>query len=1192
MATSTLSVSWHSIYRRTNNSGAWKGGHSNGDNNNRYYHGGTSASGGNWNGNMCTLISMHNAKEKVKELGSRVTSVKLKIWCDWCFNHGSGAYIDICVGSSSPSGKTATSLSGLGWKRIHSAKKVNEGRWYEFNIPVSDVKNHKYVILYREGSYNHSDRYCYFNVENGRFSSTYASKLLVNYNAEVIPGIPSLKITHDGNESKKTLTPESGATREYRVFAGTKSTTQPGNNSECNMTFTITPGHSEDYSNVHLQWKRANTSWTYAAGYPKEFPSNNKITRNFYVGEPKDLNSNTGWNAGDRYGHGKTYWRAWVRTYSSTGDYKPSNDYLYFVYNDCPYPTSDPWCELSGSSIVRLHLPTVNIGEASSGYAYHYVMYQVNGGAWKTPSSHSLANKGHWDYTWDELGIEPGNSYRFCVAVGDSLEWNNHTWNYTPTHTRPILPAKPTLTISSANNRVGTYISSAGTNYKIFPGWAVTNTPGDKQVNTLTFTIGNKGDHGYKTVVEKWDGSKWVRHDYYYSGAQKVTYNVNDGTASNNYNSSDRWPHSWYRAFPYVESSTGHGNSGDYVYYFINDVPMCTNAYWNLSSDKKSAIIEWTWSDTHYNDLYAYVLAKIERGGVTTTVKPATHSFGGVKKATISLSSLGVKAGDRLSFSVRAGDTYEWNELHAYQTNTIKINTPPSLTGNISTGAANFNGYFGDTLYMSWPSATDVDGDSLYYKIRVSVDGKDYVTVDDVYSTEYTYTTAGINKGSRIKLAVRAIDPHGGLSEWIYSDYITKSSNPPKPTGLKINLANGHDDIAESIESLSWNDTYQANGNKVAHYNATVFYEKTSGVWSKRVASPVSPSMMAYNFNEVLRGGRYKFSVQAVDSFGYLSEVVESKIVNKNKLPSTPVNFKCTEIHDEIINKIGMSWNKSSDEDASTVTYSIEFSQNGGQYREVKTGIKTLSYTHDISKLAPGTKLAFRIRAKDRLGIYSSYANMDKNNIVTINYPPGPCTKIYPKTPIYAKEPRICFKIGTDRNNHRMTAHVTVNGRTYSSDNSSHRKYFNERDYSSGQNASFCLTGVELPIGKTVFTVKVKDHLEYSDPIGIYYERIAQKVDIIRPTEDRIITSVDIKNLYAMAKSNEAAYREERLMEKDDFIKHIIFLQIKDAVSSTQQKLNNDFKGFSRLMPSSTIIRHGAITKAIFNSILDGIFKP
>lgn len=1184
MATKTVGVSWHSIYRRTSNSGSWKGGHSNSGNNNRYYHGGTSDSGGHYNGNMCTLISLTNAKTEVANLGSRVTSVKLKVFCDWCYNHASGASIDVCVGNDAPSGSNV-SIGSLGYKRIHDSYKVYEDKWYEINIPVADVKAYKFIVFYRSGIYNQGSRYTYFNVHGGNYNSAHAAKLLINYNPAIIPGKPSLSLSNNALMiGSHWLVPEANNGRNYKVMAGTKNIGKPGSgNIDADISLTANKGSNTVSTQIYLDFKRYGQSWTAAAGFPKTADS---ISRNFNTGK---ANSDNNYNSGDRYGNGKVYWSAWVVAKSSTG-HTTKSDYNYFVYNDCPYPSGGLSCSTTASG-VKFNLNTVNPGISTEGKKYHYVMYQVDGGAWKTPGTYNLLNHTSKDYTWSELGISEGSSYRFCTAVGDSLEWNNHVWSYTSTYTRAIIPTKPTLTLTTSNGRKGSLNTHGGT-WVVYPGWDIGSSPGSSGVNTFYLRGAADYGHGYTFFMERHtDATGWKSHASWSGSSHNMYFNVNNTNAAANYNSSERHPHSRFRVCCHNRTSTGNTAQSDWHHFVVNDAPCLTNAYVNVSGN--IATVEWTWTDGYYDGLTCKIAMEKKRGNSTTTVWPSTNEFKNVKKATFNLDNLDVKSGDKISFKLRVGDHLEWNELQLRYTNEVLINTPPSLTGSVATSAANYNGYFGGSVQVSWPAAIDPNGDSLTYKLRIKI-GRNgsYTDVTSTTSRSYSYNTSAINHGSEITFAVQASDPYGGVSEWIYSPWITKSSKPPKPTGLNIQKINYNGSIVETIGNLSWNKVIQSNGWNAVSYKVFYCSEETKGSYTIRSATTTANLTPSNYFGSVIRGGRYKFKVTATDSFGYESDETESAVVVKNIIPSTPTSFRATEQHTEIRDTCSMIWNRSADEDTSSLTYSIEFSENQGLFREIAAGIRVNTYTHNVGTLRPGTKLAYRVRAKDRHGIYSGYANMDKNNVITINIPPEKPAMLYPQGPIYADMPRICFRIGTDRNNHLMSAHLKVGGITYSSNNSVHRQYFNKREYRSGEMASFILDK-PFGAGSHPFEIKTKDHLDFSPVLNFTYVRKNPSPNLISGGEQRLITSKDINNLSIMINTTYEAYRiGNEKVNTEDLIRDHLFYDLQNKIKSIQTELNSKFPGLNRIIRVHAIGKGVFIKKDIFNSILEGVLRP
>lgn len=995
---------------------------------------------------------------------------------------------------------------------------------------------------------------------------------------QIIPGKPGFSVSTNGSSTTVYLEPEAGQGRNYTVYGGRHGGGQPGSNGTTSLTMTASKGSNATSTKIWLQYKRYGVGWTNASGYPKTVGS---AVRGFYEGSPTAANN---YNSGDRHGNGDVYWCAWAESISSTG-HATRGDYHYFVYNDCAYPSGSASVSV-GDSGVTLHLPTANIGKSNNSNKYHYVMYQINNGNWIVAGT--LTNQTSGYYSYSGLGAGGGSTVRFAVAVGDQLEWNDHVWIYSNTFTVPKIPAKPTISLSSSNPNTGS-INDGGL-WTVYSGWNV-RSPGECSPNTFYIRTGNNSGHSCSILIERHTSSGWSSGHTWYTNSVDHTFNVNDAHSGNNYNSSDRYPNSRWRISCKSTSSTGHEATSDHMYFVLNGVPVITAA--SLSVDINYAYVNWSLSDNAIGSRkYGYLIANIQRNGVVSSKVIGSHE---ALSAKLSLSDIGIRSGDLLSFSVRAGDDYEWNEKQVVLTNQVLINSPPVLSGSVSSNAGEHNNFYGDNLTLRWQAATDVNGDRITYRIRIkkNKDGE-WVNLSTTESNEFTFSTSNIPKGMFTMFSVMAFDPHGGESSTIYSDWLKKSEDPPSATGITIVKDSYHDNIVENITKIKWNQVTQSNGRPASYYTVTTYSETGNNTFTEKTVNVSNTEIMGDNsFSTTLRGKSYKFSVIAVDSFGYRSQIAYSETIKRNDVPGAPPNFRCSEQSNEIKNTISMIWNRSIDEDADSITYSLEFAKDGGVYVEIATGLRNTSYTHDIAGLKPGTRLAFRIRAKDRLGIYSQYSYMDRNGSISINHPPEKCTMDFPNRSIYASNPRICLTIGNDKNNHMMTLHIKYQGVEYSSNNSEHRRFFNKREYSSGDKASFMLTGKVFNVGNHEFEIRTKDHLDYSESIKFVYNRIPVNINEISAHEDKIITADDINRVANALELTVNAYTASSSRATSNApVTAAEFKAMQNKIYSTQKRLNDTYQGFSRAIPMINILKGEIITREIYNSIINGIFNP
>lgn len=88
----------------------------------------------------------------------------------------------------------------------------------------------------------------------------------------------------------------------------------------------------------------------------------------------------------------------------------------------------------------------------------------------------------------------------------------------------------------------------------------------------------------------------------------------------------------------------------------------------------------------------------------------------------------------------------------------------------------------GDSLSLSWPGATDPDGNLKGYELEISVNGQGFVPYSTYSTTGTVLTPTQAGDGESIKYRVRSTDALGAKSAWRESRAVLRDD----PTGIKL----------------------------------------------------------------------------------------------------------------------------------------------------------------------------------------------------------------------------------------------------------------------------------------------------------------------------------------------------------------------------------------------------------------------
>lgn len=752
MAQFTTSSDWHGIYRRTYDEGAWKSGHSNTSNNYRIYHGGTSDNAGYYNGNMMTLISMSKIKEGLNNKGvswDRVDKVRLRIYCDWCFNHGAGAYVGIRACDSSPSGKTSTSLSGLGMTTVIDSTKVYENNWYEYSIPISTVKNYNYLAFYTPGKYNSSSYYTYFNADDGSNSSSKYMKFIVDYTDVIVPGKPTVNFR---NYSGSIF---------YQNFNGQNGPIFRGDN---NIEFYSNTASNAVKTELHIQWRDKTRDWRYAGGYP--YTESGDVKRTRYYGNS------------DRYMYGEfneQYFCAWTVAVSKTG-HKTRSDYLYYAVNDLPSISN----EVTSNTKITSNNVTINwknwsdrLNGPNATNQWYKLWYKIyRNGNWTDymAKSGDIRDTTSINFNLSDIGVNRGEKVRIWIEPGDLLEWSGTKYGYAEV-TRNTIP------YFNSGSAINTSVNNGSFN-NVFSDYINVNLPtaNDPDGQSISYKLyyhapSVNGNWNYIATYNNINISS-LNVGRYVGDAQELRLGViaNDGLEDSDSSPRIVSPMMKKNRKPpmitgFYIASYGH-EDGDMNYESIDSLKWDNMQQFNG------------------NKMYKYVVEMFackRSNGESYDYKRYETYNNYLENLDFGI----VRRGDIFKFKITSIDSYGYLSDACWTSDFYK-NSAPSDPKNFRTVGTSH--YFKNIVNLTWEPSTDIDKDVIRYELYFSKNKGQYVLLDNnIAITSYSHNISALTPGDTLGYKIIARDEYGVKSNEVYvqnNNNIFVNIPPDKPSML------------------------------------------------------------------------------------------------------------------------------------------------------------------------------------------------------------------------------------------------------------------------------------------------------------------------------------------------------------------------------------------------------------------------
>lgn len=686
----------------------------------RLYQGGTSDSSyrgpGIYNGLMMSALKLDAVHST-----DNVNNARITLHCYHTYN-STGATINVWVGDNLPaSGSTERDPGRLGFSKVgsYSAKK---GKDVSFTLSASQCRK-RYVIIYTN-AYNNGTYYCYF----GGAGYGTRPKVTIDYTDKIIPGKPDVGLR--GYSGEKIGCDFNGMTN-IAVFRG-------DNNIEV---------YSDRASNavkteLHLQWRDKTRSWRYCGGYP--YTTNGAVKKSRYYGN------------NDRYIYGEfdeQYFCAWTVAVSRTG-HKTRSDYFYFAINDLPSMTNE---SLKIDKKITPNEVTLSWsgwkdrlnkkGDPNQWYRLWYRIYR-NGNWTDYQSLPSVKNGYEKTLNLSDLEVNRGEKVRFWIEPGDFQEWSGTKYGYVEV-SRNVIPSFPSGAEinTSVNNNAFNNVFDGPINITL----PKAIDPDDQPINYRLYWK-QSSDWNYIATYDTLDLYSIDLTRYINSGET-----IQLGVIAND-TLEDSGP------TPGVVSKVMRKNS---MPSKPNDITIVSSTH--LDNDDHYETIDYiTWKEVlqfngkpmhHYNVQMLGYRRNENVPYITRNYESSTNVFDKVEFGLLN-------RGDKFRFSVSSVDQYG-QESPAFYSNYYYKNSAPAAPKNFMAIGSGFN--FKNTITLTWDKSTDIDGDTIRYKLYFSRNRGSFEMIQsNIAQNSYTHDISSLNAGDTLGYKIIAYDKYGVQSPEAY----------------------------------------------------------------------------------------------------------------------------------------------------------------------------------------------------------------------------------------------------------------------------------------------------------------------------------------------------------------------------------------------------------------------------------------
>lgn len=160
-----------------------------------------------------------------------------------------------------------------------------------------------------------------------------------------------------------------------------------------------------------------------------------------------------------------------------------------------------------------------------------------------------------------------------------------------------------------------------------------------------------------------------------------------------------------------------------------------------------------------------------EKKTIFTAQKTVYHDSNGNK-------SLGISGSAAIKITFGSGYVDTVSTSSTVTLDKINLNSPPTMSGHISTSPGGIIPETATSIRLSWNKASDAQGNADKYQIYRYVNGSHWDTfnINNINQLEYTDNFSGLGEGTRIDYTMWAGDSFGTWSNAIYSYTATKNT--------------------------------------------------------------------------------------------------------------------------------------------------------------------------------------------------------------------------------------------------------------------------------------------------------------------------------------------------------------------------------------------------------------------------------
>ena len=410
------------------------------------------------------------------------------------------------------------------------------------------------------------------------------------------------------------------------------------------------------------------------------------------------------------------------------------------------------------------------------------------------------------------------------------------------------------------------------------------------------------------------------------------------------------------------------------------------NVTWNMSTDNKDVV------NRKYRLRY-----RIESGVDRAYSDWSTQYIECTDNSTnniLSLHDLSINENTYINLQIQPGDDLEWNYLNWYGNIEIMHNTPPIISGAI-TSDQDSDHVFKDWITFDLPAIIDPQRNrqNLVFDIYVNINDSGFVKNTTLTYTDGCQFIVDANalvsgqEGAKFQIGIVAFD------QVEYSDMLVSSiyyrNTRPKADDINVfyypSDHNGHN---EYIDYIKWTYNKTTPNTIVDHYEMYLFNNSdlttplftgistSEKVWYQEIKDYTNEDN-AY----IPRGESFAYGVRVYDQYGEFSDIKYGKILVRNQKPETPANVKIDNADNEVcmFGSTTILWDKSIDPDngdSDTLKYEVQASSDNLNWVDVELGIsENKCITEELDNLIDNlaTKIWFRVRAQDEHLVYSDW---------------------------------------------------------------------------------------------------------------------------------------------------------------------------------------------------------------------------